>query len=102
MNNCVDVRGILTTSFENANGITPFVETASIVGFKPTIAFLVDGEIIEPSVSLPRETAAKFTEMDTAEPLLEPEGFWFKTYALTVCPRRPFHPLGTLPLKLYS
>lgn len=52
------------------------METAFSVGFNPTIALRVDGEIIEPTVSEPRETAAKFADIDTAEPLLEPgEGY---------------------------
>lgn len=73
-----------TTSFEGANGITPLDETASSVGFSPTIAFRVEGEIIEPSVSVPSEMVAKFADIDTADPLLEPEGFWLSTYALRV------------------
>lgn len=40
-------------------------------------------------------------DIDTAEPVLEPDGSASNTYALTVCPPRLLHPLGiSLSLKL--
>lgn len=85
---------IRTTSFENDNGMTPLVETLPIVVFSPTSPFRSEGEIIEPSVSVPSDIAAMFAAIDTADPVLEPDGSLPNTYGQIVCPPRPLHPLG--------
>lgn len=74
--------------------MTPLVETSPLVVFSPTSALREEGEIIDPSVSVPSEIAAKLADIDTADPVLEPDGFLPNTYALTVCPPRPLHPPG--------
>jgi hypothetical protein len=40
----------------------------------PTTKFLLDGRKIEPSVSVPTDTATIFAATDIADPLLEPQG----------------------------
>ena len=40
----------------------------------PTTELTWDGHKMDPSVSVPRDTAAKFAATDIAEPLLEPQG----------------------------
>lgn len=44
------------------------------VGLMPTTALELEGHNIEPSVSVPRETAARLAATDIADPLLEPQG----------------------------
>lgn len=44
------------------------------VGLMPTTELALDGQRIEPSVSVPNETAAMFAATDIADPLLEPQG----------------------------
>jgi hypothetical protein len=44
------------------------------VGFMPTMPLSDDGETIEPSVSVPTESAHRFAEVATPDPELDPEG----------------------------
>ena len=55
-------------------GIIPARLTSPTVGLMPTIEFADEGQTIEPSVSVPTETAQKFAATATAEPELEPQG----------------------------
>src|SRR5260370_37895030 len=56
-------------------------------------AVAVPWQTIQPSVALPKETAAKFADAAAPEPELEPHGFRLMPYWLLVCPPRPDHPL---------
>jgi hypothetical protein len=42
------------------------------VGLMPTTELALDGHKMEPSVSVPRDTATKFAATDIADPLLDP------------------------------
>jgi hypothetical protein len=44
------------------------------VGLMPTTELALDGHKMEPSVSVPRDTATKFAATDIADPLLDPQG----------------------------
>jgi hypothetical protein len=44
------------------------------VGLIPTTEFILEGHKIEPSVSVPSDTATKFAATDIADPLLDPHG----------------------------
>src|SRR5206468_2527849 len=55
-------------------GITPDRLTRPIVGFTPTSELQLAGDTIDPSVSLPSDTAQSPAAVATAEPLLEPDG----------------------------
>lgn len=44
------------------------------MGLMPTTELKVEGHNIDPSVSVPSETATIFAATDMAEPLLEPQG----------------------------
>ena len=52
----------------------PLRLTKPTVGFMPTMPQLEAGEMTDPSVSVPMDTAQKFEETDEADPELEPEG----------------------------
>lgn len=55
-------------------GITPARLVRPTVGLMPTTALKLDGQRMEPSVSVPSDTAAIFAATDIADPLLEPQG----------------------------
>src|SRR5215467_16071244 len=76
-----------------AIGITPARETNPSVGLMPTIPHVADGQMIEPSVSVPTEIAARFAAIAAPEPDEEPHGLRSRTYGLCVCPPRPDQPL---------
>src|SRR5207244_12923453 len=63
------------------------------VGLMPTREWLLDGDTIEPSVSVPTAAAARFAATATPEPELDPEGLRSNAYGFFVCPPRPLHPL---------
>jgi hypothetical protein len=52
----------------------PLRLTSPIVGFIPTSEHDSDGEVTEPSVSVPTATGAYAAATATAEPVLEPDG----------------------------
>ena len=54
--------------------MTPARLVRPTVGLMPTTALLLDGQRIEPSVSVPSVTAARFAATDMADPLLDPHG----------------------------
>ena len=62
-------------------GITPARLVRPTVGFMPTTEFALDGQRMEPSVSVPSDTATKFAATDIADPLLDPQGSADRTYA---------------------
>src|SRR3954468_13415871 len=74
-------------------GMIPARLTRPTVGLIPTMPHRLDGETIEPSVSVPTAAAHKFAETAAADPELEPDGFRSSAYGLQVCPPRPLHPL---------
>src|SRR5580765_8943369 len=67
--------------------------TRPSVGLMPTSALTFDGETIDPSVSVPTATAARFAAIATPEPELEPDGLRSSAYGFFVCPPRPLQPL---------
>src|SRR5437016_13318110 len=67
--------------------------TKPTVGLMPTMPFVVAGLTMEPSVSVPMETAQKFAAVAAAEPELEPEVLRSSAYGLRHCPPRALHPL---------
>jgi hypothetical protein len=44
------------------------------VGLIPTIPHVLDGQTIDPSVSVPIDSAVRFAEVAAPEPELEPHG----------------------------
>lgn len=56
-------------------GITPARLVSPTVGLMPTAEFTLAGHKIEPTVSVPSDTATIFAATDIAGPLLEPQGF---------------------------
>jgi hypothetical protein len=54
--------------------ITPARLVKPTVGFIPTTELALDGHKMEPSVSVPSETATIFAATDIADPLLDPQG----------------------------
>src|SRR5262245_64827639 len=83
-------------------GTTPLRLTRPSVGLMPTSSFCPDGHTIEPSVSVPMVTVARFAAAATAEPLLEPQGLRSSTYGLLVCPPRPLQPLDEVSERKFA
>src|SRR6185436_13438086 len=69
-----------TESWECEIGTTPAREVNPTVGLMPTTPLLDDGLMIEPSVSVPSDAAARLAETATPEPELEPPGLRSSTY----------------------
>src|SRR5258708_15436752 len=74
-------------------GTTPARLVRPTVGWMPTTPFALAGQTMLPSVSVPKDTVAKFAEAAAPEPELEPQGLRLMPYGLLVCPPRPDHPL---------
>src|SRR5262245_9280228 len=74
-------------------GMIPVLLTSPIVGLMPTRELAPDGQTIDPSVSVPTPTAARFAAIAAPVPELEPHGFRSSAYGLLTCPPRPLHPL---------
>jgi hypothetical protein len=55
-------------------GMIPARLTRPTVGLIPTIPQLVDGQTIDPSVSVPTARGARLAETATPDPELEPQG----------------------------
>ena len=60
------------------------------MGVNPTTELLLAGQMMEPVVSVPSETAALFAATDIADPLLDPYGlsdslYGFCTYVCKIC-----------------
>src|SRR5262245_8243113 len=80
-------------SCECATGITPERLTSPTVGLMPTMPVIEDGQMIEPSVSVPIATAQRFAETATPEPELEPQGLRSGSNGFRHCPPRALQPL---------
>src|SRR5216117_474515 len=74
----------------------PARETRPNVGLIPTSEHAAAGQTIEPSVSVPTPTAAKFAASAAAVPELEPQGLRSSTYGFLHWPPRALHPLEEL------
>src|SRR5207249_5091006 len=74
----------------------PARETRPNVGLIPTSEHAAAGQTIEPSVSVPTPTAAKFAAIAAAVPELEPQGLRSNTYGFLHWPPRALHPLDEL------
>lgn len=60
--------------------MTPALLVRPTVGLIPTTELKLAGQRIEPSVSVPIDTAAMFAATDMEGPLLDPQGDADKTY----------------------
>ena len=65
----------------------------------PTKLLLLVGQVMLPSVSVPRVTAAKPMDAAMPEPEDEPHGSAFGKYAFVACPPLPDQPDAMFPLK---
>src|SRR5947208_10457754 len=74
----------------------PARETRPNVGLIPTSEPAAAGQTIEPSVSVPTPTTAKFAAIAAAVPELEPQGLRSNTYGFLHWPPRALHPLDEL------
>jgi len=63
------------------------------VGFTPTTPVIDDGQMIEPPVSVPTVTAARFAAAATPDPELDPHGVRSSAYGLRHWPPRALQPL---------
>jgi len=62
--------------------MTPLRLTRPSVGLIPTMPQQVDGETIEPSVSVPIATAQRLAATATPDPELDPDGVRSSAYGL--------------------
>tara|TARA_B100001057_G_scaffold477309_1_gene546358 strand:+ start:1174 stop:1389 length:216 start_codon:yes stop_codon:yes gene_type:complete len=59
----------------NEMGIIPDLLISPTVGFIPTIPFALDGQTIDPLVSVPIAKTVRLEDTATPEPELDPQGF---------------------------
>src|SRR4051794_6356269 len=76
-----------------AIGIIPVRGTRPRVGLIPTMPHVDEGQITEPSVSVPTPIAARLAAIAAPVPDDEPHGLRSSMYGLCVCPPRPDQPL---------
>src|ERR1700756_5399136 len=74
-------------------GTTPARLVRPTVGLIAATPLALPGQTMLPSVSLPKETAAKFAEAAAPEPDEDPQGLRLMPYGLCVWPPRPDQPL---------
>src|SRR5262245_24586466 len=74
-------------------GMIPVRLIRPTVGLTPTIPQTVEGDTMEPSVSVPIAAAQRFAATATPEPALDPEGLRSSAYGFLVSPPRPLQPL---------
>src|SRR3954471_11838734 len=74
-------------------GTIPLRLNRPSVGLIPTRPLLLEGDTIEPSVSVPTPTAARLAAIAAPEPELDPDGLRSSAYGFFVCPPRPLQPL---------
>src|SRR6266542_4806629 len=76
-----------------AMGMMPERLSSPSDGLMPASALSADGQVTEPSVSVPRAAAHRFAEGAAPEPELDPHGLWSSTYGFKHWPARALHPL---------
>ena len=76
-----------------AIGMIPAPSIRPSVGFTPTNEHALEGQTIEPSVSVPMPTAAKLAAMAAPVPELEPQGLRSSAYGFAHWPPRALQPL---------
>src|SRR3954471_8519117 len=74
-------------------GTIPLRLNRPSVGLIPTRPLLLEGDTIEPSVSVPTATTARLAAIAAPEPELDPDGLRSSAYGFFVCPPRPLQPL---------
>ena len=67
--------------------------TRPTVGLIPTRPFIVDGQTIDPSVSVPTPTVARFAAIAAPVPELDPQALRSSRYGFFTRPPRPLQPL---------
>src|SRR3954468_488040 len=76
-----------------AIGMIPARLTRPTVGLIPTRPLADDGHTIDPSVSVPIPSAARFADTAPPVPELEPHGLRSSTYGFFAWPPLPLQPL---------
>src|SRR5438093_12302696 len=74
-------------------GTMPARLTRPTVGLMPTIPLADPGQTIEPSVSVPTDTATRLAATAAADPELDPHGLRSRAYGFFPWPPRPLQPL---------
>src|SRR5258707_7324634 len=85
-----------------AIGTIPLRLRSPSVGLIHTSELLLDGDTIDPSVSVPTAAAARFAAAATPEPELEPDGLRSRAYGFFVCPPRPLQPLDECVDRMFA
>ena len=65
-------------------GIMPLLLHKPTVGFIPTIPLALEGQTIDPFVSVPIPITARLADTATPDPELDPHGFLVRTYGFLV------------------
>src|SRR5687768_1551025 len=85
-----------------AIGMMPAPSITPSVGFTPTSEQALDGQTIDPSVSVPMPTAARFAAIAAPVPELEPQGFRSSAYGLAHWPPRALQPLDDWVERMFA
>src|SRR6266699_3115204 len=72
------------------------------VGFTPTSEQALDGQTMEPSVSVPMPTVAKLAAIAAPVPELEPHGLRSSAYGFAHCPPRALQPLEDCVERMFA
>src|SRR5215210_162487 len=72
----------------------PLRLTRPTVGLIPTSPLALEGQTIEPSVSVPTPAVERLAATAAPVPELEPQGLRSRTYGFRTCPPRPLQPLA--------
>src|SRR4029079_11112855 len=73
-------------------GMTWVRLTSPTVGFSPTMPLIEDGQVIDPSVSVPMARRTRPAATAAPLPLDEPHGLRSSAHGLRVCPPTALHP----------
>ncbi len=63
-------------------GTIPSRLTSPTVGLTPTMPFMLEGQMIEPSVSVPTAAVQRLADTATPDPELDPHGMRSRAYGL--------------------
>src|SRR5258706_7234587 len=83
-------------------GTMPLRLTSPTVGLRPTSDCEVPGQTMEPSVSVPMPTVARFAAIAAPVPEEEPQGERSSAYGFLVCPPRALHPLDECVERMFA
>src|SRR5712692_1655581 len=89
-------------SIDQLNAIAPFLLTRPYVGLRPVVPHRVEGETIEPQVSVPIENATRPAAVAEAEPAEEPLEPCLRFHGFLVVPPYQTSPHASSPMVSFA